>query len=228
MSHGKVVKLLGRAARWHSKRFIDCLIPSSSWMLLDAGCGAGDEILRFHKRVSWIVGVDFSLGMLKVCKKRLDSIAIRNVSLVVADVRQLPFKASSCQASLCMGVLLFLSESGVTEALRELSRVSAKRMLIHGKNSFSPFGAELRLAEKLLKRVRTREPYDYHRPLWWYRRRSSQFGRVVKHFSIGLWIPQLPDWVKSLVGSVEVLAASLGLNHPFGKEYYLTILKKRP
>lgn len=228
LGHGKVVGLSRKADDWHSKRFVDYLGPDVGWTLLDVGCGAGDEIIRYRSKVAQIVGMDFSLGMLKVCRKRLESHRIDNVNLVVGDARSLPFKPGSFDGSICLGVLLFLSAEDVEHALCELSRVTSRKILLHGKNSFSPFGLELRLAEALISRVRNRIPYDHHRPFWWYMRKSRKLGRVDRYFTIGLWIPQMPSRLKSLVGSLEVLAASVGLNHPFGKEYYLVITKMNP
>ena len=226
LGHGNVVSLRRRAEYWHSRRFMDALKPSRAWTLLDAGCGAGDEVLRYHGEVKWIVGIDFSPGMLRVCRKRLERLGIVNVGLVAADARALPFKSGAFGGSICMGVLQFMDADDAEAAVTELSRVTRDRMLLHGKNSFSPFGLELRVAERLLARVGNRFPYDHHRPFWRYRRMFAKAGRVKREFTIGLWIPQLPKNVKSLVGSAEVWMASLGLNHPFGKEYYVVVSKK--
>jgi hypothetical protein len=228
LGHGKVVKLLGKAAWWHSRRFVLSLAPEKSWILLDTGCGAGDEIVRYAEEVGRIVGIDFSLGMLKVCRERLDFCGVTNADLVMADLRHLPFRDGSFEGSISMGVLLFMNEKEAEGALAELSRVTKKAIMVHGKNSISPYGAELRLAERFIKRIRERQPYDYHRPFWWYRGKLSRYGRISRSFSIGLWIPQVPDRLKSLLGSVEVLTASLGFGHPFGKEYYVTVRKRRP
>lgn len=226
LSHGKVARLFHSAATWHERRLVESLSPGADWVILDAGCGAGDDIVRFHNRVRWMVGVDFSVGMMKRCVKRLATLGIDNASLVVADVRSLPFRESSFDGSLCMGVLLFLKGTEVQDALSELSRVTVKTIFLHGKNSLSPFGLELRIAEMLRKRVRERDPHDYHRPIHWYRRRFARLGRLSKGFTIGVWIPQMPARAKNLVGSVEVLLSSIGLNHPFGKEYYATVEKR--
>jgi SAM-dependent methyltransferase len=226
LGHGNVVELRKNAEEWHRKRFAEALRPDTVWIMLDAGCGAGDEILRFHDSVRQMVGMDFSVKMLKVCRERLKRLGVSNAVLIAGDTRALPFKSGVFDGCLCMGVLQFMDGQDAELAVKELSRVTTERMLLHGKNSFSPFGLQLRLAENLFERVRNRLPYDHHRPLWWYRRMFGKFGCLNRQFTIGLWVPQLPDDAKSIVGSVEILASSLGLNHPFGKEYYVVVSVK--
>lgn len=227
LGHGSVVKLPGRAQKWHDRRFMEAFRPRKSWILLDAGCGAGDEVIRYHRKVDRIIGVDFSLGMLMVCRERLERTGIENADFVVADARALPFRSTVFGGSVCMGVLQFMNSREAEQTVAELARVTKDRMLLHGKNSFSPFGLELRLAERLMARVRNRRPHDHHRPWPWYRKLFSRYGRVEKGFTIGLWIPQMSEWMKVLLGSLEVLGASLGLNNPLGKEYYVVAAKQR-
>jgi ubiquinone/menaquinone biosynthesis C-methylase UbiE len=71
-------------------------------VVLDAGCGTGliTERLRGERR--FVVGVDFSKGMLRRAKERLGS---RDVDLVLSDVERLPFRPRSFDLVLCLTVL---------------------------------------------------------------------------------------------------------------------------
>lgn len=89
-------------------------IAGERW--LDAGCGAGTYCRYLGEQDIDVTGVDYSFVTLTKARGRLDD----RVSLVLADVRVLPFKDSSFDGVLCFGVLQALSESAST--IRELAR----------------------------------------------------------------------------------------------------------
>lgn len=70
--------------------------------VLDVCTGTGTALTHIHNRVGregLIVGLDFSWGMLTVARKRVS--AIKNLFLVMADARHLPFKAGVFDAVIC-------------------------------------------------------------------------------------------------------------------------------
>jgi SAM-dependent methyltransferase len=66
-------------------------------LLLDAGCGTGRHLGRLRERGATVVGVDFSLGMLRVARR-----ALPGVPLVLADLqRTWPFPTAAFDGALC-------------------------------------------------------------------------------------------------------------------------------
>lgn len=71
-------------------------------VMLDAGCGTGLITERLRGRGRFVVGVDFSKGMLQRARERL---ALRGVDLVLGDIEHLPFRPRSFDLVLCLTVL---------------------------------------------------------------------------------------------------------------------------
>jgi len=76
--------------------------PLIGSVMLDAGCGTGLITERLRGKGRFIVGVDFSEGMLRKAKERLKA---RDVDLVLGDVESLPFRSRSFDFILCLTVL---------------------------------------------------------------------------------------------------------------------------
>lgn len=78
--------------------------PSSfaNGAMLDAGCGTGLVTERLRDKGRFIVGADFSRGMLRKAKKRL---VAHDVDFVLGDVESLPFRPKSFDLILCLTVL---------------------------------------------------------------------------------------------------------------------------
>jgi demethylmenaquinone methyltransferase / 2-methoxy-6-polyprenyl-1,4-benzoquinol methylase len=81
------------------RKMVSALKLSHKDMVLDVACGTGDvmiEVLRQNNHIQQVVGVDFSLPMLQIAKKKLN--AIRNdgaVRLIAGNGLHLPFPAES-------------------------------------------------------------------------------------------------------------------------------------
>ena len=96
---------------------VDLLDPGKSDKILDAGCGTGRYCGIFQSVGAEVVGVDFSIGMLNVAKKKYP-----NVDFILADLTQeLPFKDSSFTKVNCAQTMKHLSDIGFT--LSEFSRL---------------------------------------------------------------------------------------------------------
>src|SRR2546422_5846754 len=80
-----------------SRHTINLLAPAQGELILDAGCGTGRNFPQLLAAGSKVVGVDFSLGMLKTAQGNFPALPI-----VQADLEcELPFKDSSFDAVLC-------------------------------------------------------------------------------------------------------------------------------
>lgn len=72
---------------------LDFLKGSKFDVILDAGCGTGLITERLRDRRAFIVGVDFSRGMLQRAREKLGEAV--GVDFVLGDVEYLPFRSKS-------------------------------------------------------------------------------------------------------------------------------------
>jgi ubiquinone/menaquinone biosynthesis C-methylase UbiE len=95
-------------------------LPKKS-KILDIGCGAGFAVNEVIKRGYKAFGIDYSFKMLEVSKKT-SSIHIGHKPVFTqADLESLPFKNSSFDVVICMGVATYLS--ALDNAFKEFARV---------------------------------------------------------------------------------------------------------
>jgi len=90
--------------------------------VLDAGCGSGFLFEHVQGQVYHIIGVDLSMGLLKIAFSRAKQAGMKNVSLVQADVDNLPFREQVFDEAFALTVLQDSSDYGVT--LKELTRTT--------------------------------------------------------------------------------------------------------
>ncbi len=115
---------------------LNCLTAKPAEHVLDAGCGTGAHLLALIRAGSHPVGVDLSLGMLRIARRRLPGIPLAQGDLN----RGLPIARGKCDAALC---------SLVSEHLTDL-RVFFADMLsvlrVGGRFVFSAFHPEMAAA----------------------------------------------------------------------------------
>ncbi len=104
-----------RHTPWPSvKKFIVSLPESSS--ILDAGCGNGKNML-IRKDLKW-TGCDFCPEFLDICRSK-------ELSVIEADVRKLPFPDDHFDNTICIAVIHHLSSfDDRVKACQELIRVT--------------------------------------------------------------------------------------------------------
>lgn len=105
----------------------------SPYTILEAGVGFGRNIkfLLEHNISATISGVDVSPEMIKKAKKFVNS---KNVRLQVMDVNKLSFNDKSFDLVFTHGVLMHIPQDKVKGALREISRVARKHILLIEQN----------------------------------------------------------------------------------------------
>lgn len=90
-------------------------------MILDAGCGAGVVAGEVARRGHLVFGMDFSRDMVDRANTLCNTRAGLNVQLLQGDIQRLPFKDSSFDSIVCLGVITYLRSE--ENAVREFSRV---------------------------------------------------------------------------------------------------------
>jgi len=112
--------------------------------MLDIGVGGGRTTVHFAPLVRNYIGVDFSEGMIRACRKRFPALPFE-----VADVRSLPFADSTFDFILfSFNGLDYVPAGDRMRALREIHRVgrsggrfcfSAHNLLWLGRRSLRPW-----------------------------------------------------------------------------------------
>ena len=114
------------------------LAPERGELILDAGCGTGRNLLPMVAAGSQPIGMDLSIGMLKVAKRNLP-----NAPLAVADLQKpYPFQASQFDAVLCALIGEHLDDLPAT--FREMNQV----LKPGGRLVFSVYHPEMAFAGK--------------------------------------------------------------------------------
>ncbi|MFJ3285484.1 class I SAM-dependent methyltransferase [Streptomyces sp. NPDC086669] len=93
------------------------MLPDSNAPVLDAGCGSGRDYIEFSSRGVDVMGVDLSIGLLKLaeeagCRK-----------LAMSDLRKLPVQDASFAGVWSCASLVHMPPSGSRKAVSEFGRV---------------------------------------------------------------------------------------------------------
>ena len=96
----------------------------NSDVVADIGCGNGRHLLPCAESCSHAVGVDISQNLLRIVQKKLPNKSILNVSLIHADIVQLPLADNSLDAVLFIASLHNIQgKENRCHALQEIARV---------------------------------------------------------------------------------------------------------
>lgn len=207
LDHG--ISPRGQAIESLSEReLVDFIEPKQHETLLDAGCGTGANILNLHSRVRNIIGIDFAQGSVERCQKKIDAKRVGNAQVYLGAVTALPLPDRSVDKIICLSVLQYLDDDEVRQALKEFMRVSLPGgiVVLHVKNSLSPYWMTLRMAKKL-KRLLGRPTAVYHlRSFRWYLNELAALNcRVVDYNSFNLLtIDGLPTRLTHVLQGTEL------------------------
>ncbi|MBU5678450.1 MAG: class I SAM-dependent methyltransferase [Candidatus Aenigmarchaeota archaeon] len=132
--------------RWYGKglfKFERILLQKISNFVdsvIDVGCGTGRHIRVLKQKNVFVIGLDFSLNMIKEAKKMC------NAFYILGDARELPFKDSSVDCCICLGnTIASVGEKrnklifGAQLAIDEMLRTAEKLVVVdfrEGKRSY--------------------------------------------------------------------------------------------
>lgn len=110
-----------RARKDQALSWLDGSNLSKNSMILDVGCGTGVVTREAARRGYKVFGMDYSYSMVQKCNSACNFKEKLDVGLLQGDMESLPFKDSSFDAIVCLGVITYLKSE--EKALCELSRV---------------------------------------------------------------------------------------------------------
>jgi demethylmenaquinone methyltransferase/2-methoxy-6-polyprenyl-1,4-benzoquinol methylase len=96
--YASVYGLVDRASRSLRREAVAALDPAPGDTVVDVGCGPGSNLELLRERVGpagTVVGVDYSAGMVREARSRVESAEWENVGVVQADAGRLPLAADS-------------------------------------------------------------------------------------------------------------------------------------
>ena len=105
-----------------SKRFISTLPKNSK--VLDLGCGNGRNSIYLAKEGMNVIGLDFSLGLIKIAKNKMEWKDVSDsVELLVGEITSLPLEDESVDSVLYIATIHHLpTPQERLESLREVRR----------------------------------------------------------------------------------------------------------
>jgi ubiquinone/menaquinone biosynthesis C-methylase UbiE len=168
-----------------AQELLSFIRPQGSDRLLDAGCGSGVNIVRLYSQVRNIVGIDYAFGSVERCRKRLQALGVRNVSLFVSPISDVPSAAGSYDKILCLSVLQYIDDDEVQKTLREFARLLSPQgeVILHVKNKSSFYWSTLLLAKRAMKVLGSKRVTYNVRPFGWYKRELQNAGFRVVDFN---------------------------------------------
>lgn len=101
------------------------VVPSSSFNVLEVGCGTGIYTFEMTKYFKTILGLDISRGMLKEAKEKIKNQNPTsnnvNVTFIAGDAENIPFKDSSFDCVMSINMLEHLDN--IHKAVEEMKEL---------------------------------------------------------------------------------------------------------
>jgi SAM-dependent methyltransferase len=104
--------------------FWERLALAQTGRVLELGCGTGRILLPVARTGADIVGIDRSAAMLARCRQRLRRARLTNASLVLGDIRHLPFRRRN-------GFTLVMAPYGILQSLTREKDLKATLASVH-------------------------------------------------------------------------------------------------
>jgi ubiquinone/menaquinone biosynthesis C-methylase UbiE len=179
--------------------FID---PQPADIILDVGCGTGNNVFLLHSSVRRMIGMDCAKGALDRCQRRIETHRIESVELIHGDATHLPSPDNAVDKVLCMSVFQYLDDAEVRTALKEFSRVlkSGGMLILHVKNKSSLYLSTLCVAKKLKMFLGRQTKLEHFRSYRWYITELRDAGfEVLAYNSFNILMIELmpKKWVMS-------------------------------
>ncbi len=101
--------------------------PGDKVLDLCTGTGSVALVMAEHIEDSLVIGLDFSMGMLKKAKEKAEKRRLNNLFFVAGDAGSLPFKTGTFNVVTCSHAIYELTGQTRRSALNEIKRVLTER-----------------------------------------------------------------------------------------------------
>jgi ubiquinone/menaquinone biosynthesis C-methylase UbiE len=152
------------ASEWNSYRQkpISCLslfmpLVGKQDVILDAGCGNGRNLIVISEKCKKIEGIDSSKEMIKFALENIKKNAVRNGTVQIGSLLDLPFHKNSFDKIFCSAVIHHLNKDEQPIAVADLFKVLKPGGLV-----FATVWAENRLKEGNEGHVKWGKVQRYH------------------------------------------------------------------
>lgn len=209
---------------FHDHMLVKMLNPDPADMLLDAGCGVGDQAMLLSPFVKQITAMDFSPAMTERCSARLSKAGVTNAIVETADITALPYANDSFTKVISIAVVQYLNPAEVDKALAELARVTKPGgiIVVHLKDLWSGTGMMITFGRFLRALIKGRPPLEYqYRTHWFYKKRLAVYGTIEASYAYGTWTPFMPKKMMSWIAAMEIKHRLFQNRWPHGKEYFI-------
>ncbi len=92
-------------------------------IVLDAGCGSGNTVLEFAKKVQYFVGIDSNEDSVKFLKEIIENLQIKNVFVENRDLLEISSLNLEFTRIIMTEVIEHLSEEYLEKVLRQMQKV---------------------------------------------------------------------------------------------------------
>ncbi len=213
---------------FHDRELIKLIDPQPEDRILDAGCGAGDQIILLGSLVARITAIDFSPAMVARCQARIakEPNITAETTIEVGDVTGLPYEDNSFDRAISIAVQQYLNPEESDLMLTELGRVVKPGgvVVFHVKDLWSPTGVMITFGRWLRALIKGRPPLEYqYRTHWWYKKEARRIGKIAGSYAYGTWTPFMPKSLMAKIARWETKYRFLQNRWPHGKEYFIKV-----
>jgi ubiquinone/menaquinone biosynthesis C-methylase UbiE len=114
--------------------------PGNISTLIDVGCGRGDFTIQIAQQCPYltkIYGCDFSKETLSIAQK--DAASLEKITFQEANLLDMPFEDKQFDAAICINVLHHIHKDDLPRAVKQLSRITKKYLILEIKNDDNPY-----------------------------------------------------------------------------------------
>ena len=191
-----------------TQEIIDFIAPDAADVLLDAGCGTGNNLVLLHSKVSRLIGLDLAAGAMDRCQRRLREHGLTEPKLVRGRVSALPLAPASVDKIICFSVFHYLDDDELRRTLKEFARVLRARgvVVLHVKNLASVYLSILLTAKRVKRLFGHRKAIEHFRT---YNRYAAELGaagfEIIDYVSFNvLVVGFMPQRLVSLLQRLEL------------------------
>jgi len=218
--------------QWHKNKlnlikYLDFLNQND--VVLDAGCGSGNTLLAFAKKVQYVVGIDSNEECIKFLKQKIEDFQIKNALVKKLDLLEISSLNLEFSKTIMTEVIEHLTEEHLGKILREVGKIIAPdgKILITTPNYTSLWSSIEAILDffKLAPKLKDEQHITkYH---W------KKLSEIIKRTNYQVINKGTLNWISPFIASVTpTLADKISYFEfsqvTFGNLFYVVLRRKIP